>query len=161
MTKGKKLLLSVLGTGFLVMQCFGPGRTNPPVARSHTIQNQLQVPPRVANIMDRACMDCHSYETRWPWYSRIAPVSWWIVHHVNAGRRQLNLSEWTQYKPSSAVATLGAMATAVKGRAMPLDSYGDFHPEARLSGDDIKVFCDWASSERQREMEKSIPGRTN
>ena len=91
----------------MVIQCFGPARTNLPVVASHTIQSQLQIPSGVQATMNHACMDCHSYETRWPVYSRIAPVSWWLIDNVNDGRDTLNLSEWTQYKPSLAVATLG------------------------------------------------------
>jgi hypothetical protein len=106
--------------------------------------------------MNRACMDCHSYETRWPWYGRVAPVSWWLINNVNDGRNELNLSEWTQYKPSFAIATLESMATVVKRGAMPLDSYRKFHPEARLSDEERKAFCDWALAERQREFENNI-----
>jgi Haem-binding domain len=106
-------------------------------------------------IMNRACMDCHSYETRWPVYSRIASVSWWLINNVNDGRDTLNLSEWTQYKSSFATATLGSMAMVVNRGAMPLDSYKKFHPEARLSHEERKIFYDWASAERQRECENT------
>ena len=138
-----------LGIIFVVIQCFGPGRTNPPVILSHTIQSQLQIPPRVTDIMNRSCMDCHSYETRWPWYSRVAPLSWWLVDNVNAGRSTLSLSEWTQYKPSYALATLRTMDKVVRRDAMPLDSYKRFHPQGKLSDEERKIFCDWAQSESQ------------
>jgi hypothetical protein len=156
MMKRKKLFLASFGLGFAVIQFFGPARTNPPIVESHTIQSQLQIPPRIMGIMNRACMDCHSYETRWPVYSRIAPVSWWLINNVNNGRDTLNLSEWTQYKPSFATATLGSMSTVVKRGAMPLDSYRKLHPEATLSDEERKVFYDWASAERQREFENTI-----
>jgi hypothetical protein len=156
MTKSKKLLLVGLGISFAVIQCFGPTRTNPPVVESHAIQSRLQIPPRIVDTLNHACMDCHSYETRWPWYSRVAPVSWWLINNVNDGRDTLNFSEWTQYKPSFAIATLGSMATVVKRGAMPLASYKTFHPQARLSDEERKAFCDWALTEKQNEFENII-----
>ncbi len=59
-------------------------RSAPPAA------GELAAPPEVARILDAACYDCHSDRTRWPWYSRVAPVSWIAAHHVAAGRRRLN-----------------------------------------------------------------------
>lgn len=150
MTKNAKRWLSACVIIFVVIQFFGPARTNPPVVESHTMQNQLNIPPPVAGIMNRACMDCHSYETRWPWYSRVAPVRWWLVNHVNHGRKDLNLSEWTQYPTSFAIATLGSMATAVRSDAMPPTSYRSLHPDARLSAEETRLFCDWAQAEKRR-----------
>jgi len=146
----KKLFWVGLGIVSVGIQCFGPKRTNPPVILPHTIQSQLQIPPRVSDIMNHSCMDCHSYETRWPWYSRVAPISWWLVDNVNDGRNTLNLSEWTQYKPSYALATLRAMNQVVKVGAMPLDSYSKFHPQGKLSDEERRIFCDWAQSESRR-----------
>lgn len=149
-TRKKKLFWAVPVMIFVVIQWFGPARTNPPVVPSHMIQSQLQIPPPVANIMNRACIDCHSDETRWPWYSRVAPVRWWLVNHVNKGRNELNYSRWTQYQPSYAAATLGAMGNVVKKGLMPLACYIPLHPQARLSNDEIKVFYEWTQTERQR-----------
>jgi hypothetical protein len=160
MTKRKKLFFGGLGMSFAVIQCFGPARTNPPVIASHTIQNQMQIPSRVMDTLNRACMDCHSYETRWPWSSRVAPVSWWLINNVNDGRDTMNFSEWTQYKPSFAMATLRSMAMVVRRGSMPLNSYKNFHTQARLSDEERKAFSDWASAERQREFEKVFPGKT-
>jgi len=57
----------------------------------------VTVDPQVAGILDRACADCHSNKTRWPWYSHVAPVSWFVIDHVNHGRSHLNFSEWGRY----------------------------------------------------------------
>lgn len=135
---------------FAGIQFLGPARTNPRVIQSHTLESQLNVPPRVADILDHACMDCHSDATRWPWYSRVAPVRWWLVDHVNSGREALNFSDWTQYPPSFASATLWTMAMAVKRDLMPLDSYKWLHRDARLSSAETKVFCDWSQTESRR-----------
>jgi len=150
MKRRAKWLVVILGGIFIAIQFIGPARTNPPVAPSHTIGSQLQIPPRMADIMNRACMDCHSYETRWPWYSGVAPVRWWLVQHVNDGRETLNLSEWSQYQPAYAGATLGAMAKAARPGLMPPASYRALHPLARLSVEEVTEFSDWAEAERLR-----------
>jgi hypothetical protein len=149
-----KWLMAGFAVVFVVIQFFGPERTNPPVVESHTMRSQRQIPPRMADLMNRACMDCHSHETRWPWYSGVAPVRWWLVNHVNDGRRALNFSEWTQYQPTFAAATLGSMGDAVKKGVMPPASYRSLHPEARLTDEEVKEFSEWAQSERTRMLEE-------
>ena len=75
--------------GFLLVAQLVPvARTNPPET------SPLQIPADVEPILQKACYDCHSNKTKWPWYSGVAPLSWWIVDHVNEGRRELNFSEW-------------------------------------------------------------------
>lgn len=152
MSKRRKIFLIGLAIAFLAMQFLGPAQFNPPVDPSHTIQSQLQIPPRVAGILNRSCMDCHSYETGWPLVGHVAPVSWWMVDNVEAGRRAMNLSEWTQYRPSDAIATLGAISEAVAEKAMPPDGYLEFHSQARLSDDDRKTLADWAKDTRHSQQ---------
>lgn len=150
MTRRAKRLLAVWAVIFAAIQFIGPVRTNPPVVESHTMRSQLNIAPPVADILSRACMDCHSHETRWPWYSHVAPVRWWLVDHVNTGRNTLNFSEWTQYRPTYAGATLGSMAEVVGRGLMPLASYKALHPQSRLSDEEAKQFSDWAQTERRR-----------
>src|ERR1044071_9091520 len=87
----------VLAALFGALQFVRPARTNPPVDESRTIAAHLSVTPEVAAILDRSCNDCHSNVTRWPWYSNVAPVSWFVVDHVNVGRSEMNFSDWAQY----------------------------------------------------------------
>lgn len=100
--------------------------------------------------MDRSCNDCHSNQTRWPWYSNIAPVSWFVINHVNVGRREMNFSDWAQYDADDQQGFLKKICREVKDRAMPLPSYLRLHGEAKLSSEDVKALCDWASTESQR-----------
>src|ERR1043166_829876 len=85
------ILLVVLVVG---IQAIRPARTNPPFDESQTINAKTQMTPEVAAIFDRSCRDCHSNKTVWPWYTNVAPVSWWLSNHVNDGRRAMNMSEW-------------------------------------------------------------------
>src|SRR5204863_5090467 len=85
------ILLVVLVVG---IQAIRPARTNPAIDESQTIVAKTQMTPEVASILDRSCRDCHTNKTMWPWYTNVAPVSWWLSNHVNDGRRSLNMSEW-------------------------------------------------------------------
>ena len=76
------------------IQLIRPARTNPPVDQSHTLEAVVFVPPKIESILQRACDDCHSDLTRWPWYSNVAPVSWFVIDHVDSGRLHVNFSEW-------------------------------------------------------------------
>ncbi|MFP5261201.1 MAG: heme-binding domain-containing protein [Blastocatellia bacterium] len=139
---------------FAAAQFIRPAKTNPPVEEARTLQAHLKVPPQVDGVFRRACYDCHSNETTWPWYSNIAPASWFLTDHVDHGRRHLNFSDWAQpdrhAADKGAAAQLDEICKEVKGRGMPLRSYLILHPGAELSDEDIKVICDWAESERLR-----------
>jgi Haem-binding domain len=139
-----------LAVVFAALQFIRPARTNPPVDESRTIQAHTRITPEVATILDRSCNDCHSNQTRWPWYSNVAPVSWFVVNHVNDGRREMNFSDWAQYSQDERERYLKKICLEVKQGAMPLPSYLRLHHEAKLSSDDIKALCDWASMESQR-----------
>ena len=99
--------------------------------------------PQVGKILDRSCQDCHSSRTAWPWYSRVAPVSWVISKHVNEGREILNFSEWESQPPSAGVRML--ICDAVSEGRMPLSSYTAIHRNARLSKQDVELICKWAA----------------
>lgn len=145
-----KWVVIILACGFLVVQFFGPAKTNPPVDPSQTIDARLHVTPQVAAIFDRSCNDCHSNKTRWPWYSNVAPVSWFVIGHVNEGRSMMNLSEWGHLDPDQQARKLRQMCEEVQDGVMPLSSYTPLHPGSKLSSDDVKVLCDWANAERAR-----------
>jgi hypothetical protein len=139
-----------LFTIFAALQFIRPARTNPPINESRTIQAHVRLTPEVANILDRSCNDCHSHQTRWPWYTNIAPVSWFVVNHVNVGRREMNFSDWAQYTTAEQEQLLRKICGEVKSGAMPMSSYLSLHSEARLSSEDVRVLCDWASAETER-----------
>lgn len=149
-------LLVVVACLFLLAQFGRPARTNPVVNESDALQSHVQVTPQVAGILDRSCNDCHSNKTRWPWYSNVAPVSWFLIDHVNEGREHLNFSEWGKLDRSSAAQTLDEMCEEVKAGAMPLSSYTPLHPGSKLSEADVKVLCDWTEVEVDK-LKKVVP----
>lgn len=145
-----KWIVIVLAGAFLIAQFWRPARTNPAIDPAQTMPAHLQVSPQVASILDRSCQDCHSNTTRWPWYTNVTPVSWFVVDHVNEGRRHLNFSEWGKLKANQKQKKLQEVCEEVSDGVMPLASYTPLHPSAKLSPDDVKVLCDWANAERTR-----------
>jgi hypothetical protein len=134
-------LAAKVGLGALAMlavaQVIHFEQSNPPVTAD------LQAPPRVKDVLRRACYDCHSNETRWPWYSRVAPVSWLLHRDVTEGRNALNFSEWGTLSPSEQVETKHDIVDSVRAGEMPLWYYLPLHPAARLSADDEGVIEAW------------------
>ena len=135
---------------FLGIQFVRPARTNPAVDESQTIFARTQMPPEVAAIFNRSCVDCHSDKTAWPWYTNVAPVSWFIANHVNTGRRFLNLSKWGGLDHDRQDRRLRQICDEVQDGAMPLSSYTPMHPNSNLSADDKKTLCDWTDLARAR-----------
>ena len=145
-----KWVAIVLIVLFVGIQFVRPALTNPPVDESQTIVARAQVPSDVAAIFDRSCRDCHTNKTIWPWYTQIAPVSWWLKNHVNEGRSSLNLSEWGKLPPDRQDRKLRQICDEVQDGQMPLASYLPMHPAARLSEQDKQTLCDWTDKERER-----------
>ncbi len=135
---------------FVAAQFASPARTNPVVDQSLALQSHVQVSPQVGAMIDRSCSDCHSNKTRWPWYSKVAPVSWLVIDHVNHGRSHLNFSEWGRLNRSEVGQMLGQICKEVKSGAMPMSSYTSLHPGSKLTADDVKLLCDWTNAERER-----------
>jgi hypothetical protein len=144
-------------------QTIRPERSNPPVDASRTIELLMSVPPPAGAVLERSCRDCHSNRTEWPWYSNVAPVSWFVIDHVNHGRSHLNFSEWSSYQPDRRrELALGICKEARAGR-MPLPSYTWIHWSARLSAADIDALCTLAPTPKAegRRPNGSVTGVTS
>ena len=134
---------------FAAMQLYRPERVNPPVDPSRTLSAHVSVSPEAASILDRACRDCHSNETRWPWYSHVAPVSWWLADHVGEGREHLNLSDWAKYDARREDRKLDEICEQVTKKQMPIRGYPFMHPQARLTDQDVRTLCAWTEEARR------------
>jgi hypothetical protein len=143
-------VLIIAVVSLLIAQFFGPSKTNPPIDPTQSIESRLQVKPPVAAIFERSCNDCHSNKTRWPWYSNVAPVSWFVIGHVNEGRENMNFSEWGRYTQRDNDSLLRQVCREVRAGVMPLSSYTPLHPGSKLSAADVKTICDWTDAERTR-----------
>jgi len=141
---------------FLGIQLMRPARSNPPVDESQTIEARTQMTPQVKAIFERSCNDCHSNKTVWPWYTNVAPISWWIVGHINEARQLMNLSEWGKLDRDRQDRKLRQICDEITDGGMPLPSYLPMHPKAKLAEQDKKTLCDWTAAERER-----LSGGTN
>ncbi|MGH7950616.1 MAG: heme-binding domain-containing protein [Limisphaerales bacterium] len=148
MKKKLKWILTVLVPAFVLLQFMNPARTNPPVVRD--VMASSVPPPEIRVMLRGACYDCHSDETRWPWYSRVAPVSWQIAADVDDGRKQLNLSDWPVDNPLRAAKKLEDMSDEIGYDEMPLKKYELIHAGARLTESQRKELIGWLNSEAAR-----------
>ena len=107
----------------------------------------LTAPAPVKSLLKSSCYDCHSTETRWPWYSHVAPISWLIYRDVEQGRKQVNFSDWASYRPITKRHKLQWMGRAVSEENMPPLHYLLMHPRARLSPMDRELLEHWIDGE--------------
>jgi mono/diheme cytochrome c family protein len=115
-----------------------------PVERSNgVVEQDVGAPAPVARILHRACYDCHSSQTIWPGYSRVAPVSWLVAHDVHEGRRELNFSTWQRYDAAKRRRKLDRAIEEVSDGDMPPVYYVWMHPQARLSDSDKAALKAW------------------
>ena len=110
----------------------------------------------VMQILKTSCFDCHSNHTEYPWYSKIQPIGIWLANHINEGKRELNFSEFNNYKAKRKRHKLEEMVKEIKEREMPLSSYTIIHKNAILTNDQVQLLVDWAESAYQ-----SIPLDSN
>ncbi|HTA95841.1 MAG TPA: heme-binding domain-containing protein, partial [Verrucomicrobiae bacterium] len=147
MKKKLKWIFAAIVLAFALLQFTNPPRINPPVVRDLIAEG---APPQIAVTLLAACYDCHSSETHWPWYSRIAPMSWQIAKDVNDGRRNLNLSDWPVNDPKRAAKKLEDMSEQIGYDEMPLKKYMLIHADARLTESQRKELIDWLDAEAAR-----------
>jgi len=113
-------------------------RDNPPV------ESDIAAPAEVRAILKRSCYDCHSNETAWPWYARVAPFSWLIAKDVREGRRELNFSAWNKFTGGRRARKFKEIVEQVEQDKMPQWYYVLLHPAANLSTGDKKILTEWA-----------------
>ncbi|HEY5658988.1 MAG TPA: heme-binding domain-containing protein [Myxococcota bacterium] len=123
----------------LVIQLIPAIRTNP------AVESEVPAPEEVRQVLRNACYDCHSHETRWPWYGHVAPFSWLVMHDVSEAREHLNFSAWGRYDARKQRKKLDEIWEEVEDGEMPLWYYLPFHPEARLSESDKQRLRAWTA----------------
>jgi hypothetical protein len=116
---------------------------------SKSLQATLQMPDHVRLVMAKACNNCHTYETKWPWYSRMAPANLLIEDDVKRARAAVNFSDWSDTAGKSKGAAIGMLMAACEGtksRRMPPVQYRLMHPEATLTASEIDSLCTWTQA---------------
>jgi hypothetical protein len=137
-----KILVSIVIVAFVVIQFFQPKKNVGEITENH-IFRQEQLPENVRQILGNACLDCHSDNTRYPWYDKIAPVSWMVNKHITEGKGELNFSEWGKFDTYDKIVALEDIRQEVEQKTMPLKSYVAMHKEAKLSEEQVAALLDW------------------
>ena len=130
------------------LQLSNPPRTNPPVKSDFLAETKP--PAGIATCLRAACYDCHSHETIWPWYSRVAPMAWLVAADVNEGREHFNFSEWPKADAGSAAKKLDRINEVLDYREMPPKKYTLIHTDARLTEAQRKQIMEWTDAEAQK-----------
>lgn len=153
----KKILIAFLAL-LLVIQFIRPSRNVSAKTSPDDIAAHYAVPAHVQQLLDHACNDCHSDNTRYPWYVNIQPVGWWMQHHVNDGKEELNFSEFASYTAKKQNHKLRSVIEQIKKGDMPLDSYLWIHKDAVLSDVDKQALITWADSlKKQIAVANNLP----
>ncbi|MCP9290613.1 heme-binding domain-containing protein [Gracilimonas sediminicola] len=140
---------------FIILQFFGPDTSSPAADPSKDFIVNSQPPEQVTSILKSACYDCHSYQTNYPWYSNIEPVSWWLQDHIEHGRDEFNMSLWSDYSSNRADHKLEEAIELVEEEEMPLPSYTWVHGDARLTPEQRDLLTEWFSSLRTKISDNS------
>ncbi|MGB4398550.1 MAG: heme-binding domain-containing protein [Daejeonella sp.] len=141
---GLVVLLSIL----VVIQFFQPARNESVQVETSNIATTIDVPDNVQAILQNSCYDCHSNNTRYPWYSTLQPGAWWMASHVEEGKEELNFDDFANYSKRRKLSKLKAMQGAIEDESMPLPSYTFIHRAAILSEKDKQLLKDWLDKTR-------------
>lgn len=144
--KAVKTTLLVLLVGLIIIQFFRPAQNKSAAHSPNDIAVIYNEPDDVRTILNKACNDCHSNNTRYPWYNNIQPVAWWLDKHVKDGKRELNFDEVGSYSLRRQYHKMEEVADMVKDGEMPLSSYTLIHTDAKLTNQEKTILIDWANS---------------
>jgi hypothetical protein len=142
----KKLLLALFVV-LLVLQAFRPVK-NVSGNKENDISSLYPVPENVEQILVKACNDCHSNSTVYPWYAEVQPIAWWLDDHVKDGKKHLNFNEFASYRLAKQFHKLEEVFDEVKGGEMPLESYTVVHRDAKLTVEERNILMDWSVAVR-------------
>jgi hypothetical protein len=149
MKKTLAVLAIVVGAA-LAMQLIRPERSNPGFDERKSFDAAAGADGEVLSLIRSACYDCHSHETRWPWYSHVAPVMWLVAIDVKRGRSELNFSEWGTLSADRRDILLYDIREEISSGDMPPGTYVLLHAEAKLTEADKETVLDWIEKERER-----------
>jgi heme-binding protein len=142
----KKILLAIVAI-LVIIQFFRIDKTNPEVVLENDFITITNPPEEIAAILKTSCYDCHSYETKYPWYTNVSPIAWWVKDHINEGRDELNFSEWANYKEKRKKHKLEECIELVEENEMPLESYLITHGDAKLTDTQKTELLNWLHAE--------------
>ena len=139
----KKILIG-LASVLIVIQFIQPAHNKSDELLPADLTKVVNVPPNVLAVLKNSCYDCHSNNSRYPWYVYIQPVGWFMANHIKDGKANLNFSLFDNYSKRKQANKLRAVAESIKDGSMPISSYTIMHTDAKLSDQNKKLIMDWA-----------------
>jgi dsDNA-binding SOS-regulon protein len=150
-----KIFVSLVIVAFVVIQFFQPEKNIGEVTQNH-IFRQEKLPENVQLTIQNACLDCHSNNTRYPFYDRIAPASWMVSKHVTEGKKELNFSEWGEMDAYDKIKALEDIRQELEQNTMPLKAYVVMHREAKLSEEQKTALFTWIDKKGEELVKSSV-----
>ena len=147
----KKILrrsFQILLLAFIIIQFFRPAKNKSDGIGANDITKKYNVPPDVQLILQTSCYDCHSNNTKYPWYAEVQPAAWWLNNHINDGKRALNFSEFASYRIGRQYKRLNDITNEIKDDGMPLNTYLWIHKNAVLNDQQKESITHWANAVR-------------
>jgi len=153
-----KKIAYILLVALIVMQFIRPARNISTTASANHISKKYTVSSNVNSVLEKACYDCHSNNTVYPWYANIQPVGFWLDDHVNEGKGELNFDEFMTYSPKKARHKMEEVIDQVKEGEMPLNSYTWIHKNSILTQEEKTELTAWADNlAKQIALENNLP----
>ena len=146
----KKCIFQIVFGVLIIIQFFRIDKTIKPINTKTDYISVAQTNPEISTLLKNACYDCHSNQPTYPWYTNIAPVSWWIKNHINEGSRHLNFSDWETYTSKRKDHKLEECIEMIEEGEMPMNSYTWMHGETKLTNAQRTLLIDWFKAERTK-----------
>lgn len=146
----RKKLIAFVAIVFIGIQFIRPEKNRSARPQPDDIFSQQPAPEAVRVAIEHACYDCHSNNTRYPWYAEVQPLSWWLARHVEQGKEHLNFSEFGRYTPKRAARKLEQAIESIDDGSMPLTSYRLIHRDARFTAEEKKQILAWLDAIQER-----------
>lgn len=150
--KVKKVLLILLII-FCLIQFIRIDKTTKPINASKDLVAITAPDADITNTLKKACYDCHSNQPTFPWYTNIAPISWWIKHHIDEGSHHLNFSEWGTFSVKKKNHKIEECVELLESNEMPMNSYTWMHKEAKLSNDERLALVNYFKGLKENSIE--------
>lgn len=143
-----KIILVSLLIIFVIAQFFGPDKNEGSLESIMAFTNDTKPSDEVMMTLEDTCFDCHSNNSRYPWYNNITPVNYWMAEHIKDAKKHLNFSEWDSYSVKKKDHKLDEVIEMVEKKEMPLPSYTWTHEDAKLTDKQIEELISWAKQTR-------------
>ena len=145
MSKSRRIGLLII-IFLIVMQVAQPKKNLAEGVSQNDISNVYNMPVELKEMLVKKCYDCHSNNTRYPWYANVQPIGWWLAAHVHDGKEELNFSEFKTYNAKRVAHKMEELVEVVEDREMPLKGYTMFHAGTEVTETDERLIKEWVSS---------------